>query len=438
MFSYYADLAFRSLRRSPGLTVLMVLAIGFGVAATMTTLAVFRAVSGDPIPSKSSRLFIPQVDVWGPSAQGGKAVLPNALDYATARALMRDHRGTYQSAIYKISPTLQRSDGGGHAMTVDGHAVGGEFFPMLNVPFRFGAGWSRHDDVVRANVVVISQQLNQRLFSGRNSVGRTLDIDGRSYRVVGIMKHWNPQPRFFDVVNSGGFSSTGEDVLIPFNTAISAGITTTGNTQCRSSPEQPGISGLAQSRCAWVAYMVQLDDPAAVADYRHYLNGYAEWLRNRGVTHWAPNNRLRSLPQWLDHMQVVPPDTGVSLLVALGLLLVCLANTSGLLLAKFLRRSGEIGVRRAVGAPRSAIYAQYLTEAGMVGLAGGCLGIALTMLGVMCVHRLLPGDIAPLAHVDVALLMFTILVALLSTLVAGIYPTFRATLVQPTLQLKSG
>jgi putative ABC transport system permease protein len=80
----------------------------------------------------------------------------------------------------------------------------------------------------------------------------------------------------------------------------------------------------------------------------------------------------------------------------------------GLLLAKFLRRSGEIGVRRALGAPRKAIYLQFLTEAGMVGLAGGVLGLALTLL-----------------------------VAVVATVLAGLYPTFRASRVQPAWQLKS-
>jgi hypothetical protein len=57
MFGYYLELALRSLRRNPGLTALMVLAIGFGVAASMTTYSVFRAVSGNPMPWKSSKLF---------------------------------------------------------------------------------------------------------------------------------------------------------------------------------------------------------------------------------------------------------------------------------------------------------------------------------------------------------------------------------------------
>ena len=437
MFAYYLELAFRSFRRSPGLTVLMVLAIGFGVAATMTTFSVFRAVSGDPIPWKSSRLFVPQVDVWGPSARGKGGEPPGALDYATASALMRDHRGTLQSAMYKISPAVLAPDAKGRSVNVDGHAVGSEFFPMLDVPFRYGSGWNRHDDDARANVAVIGRRLNQRLFHGENSVGRTLSIEGRGYRIVGVLEDWNPQPRYFDVVNTGGFSTAGEDIFLPFNTAVDAGIATTGNTGCNKGPDEPGIAGLTHSTCVWISYLVQLDSKEAAIAFKHYLDGYARQLRDSGAVSWEPNNRLRDLPAWLDYQHVVPSDTGVSLLVALSLLVVCLVNTSGLLLAKFLRRSGEIGTRRAVGAPRGAIYAQFLTEAGMVGLVGGCLGLAFTGFGVMCVHRLLPSDIASLARFDVVLLLLTMTLALLSTLLAGIYPTFRATLVQPTLQLKS-
>jgi putative ABC transport system permease protein len=102
MLGYYIDLAVRSLKRSPGLTMLMVLAIGFGVAASMTTYSVFRAVSGDPIPWKSSKLFVPQIDIWGPKArQGGSDTEPpEAMDYNDAIALMRAHRAKYQSAMY--------------------------------------------------------------------------------------------------------------------------------------------------------------------------------------------------------------------------------------------------------------------------------------------------------------------------------------------------
>jgi putative ABC transport system permease protein len=108
-----------------------------------------------------------------------------------------------------------------------------------------------------------------------------------------------------------------------------------------------------------------------------------------------------------------------------------------LLLAKFLRRSSEIGVRRALGAPRLAIYAQFLTEGAVIGLTGGLLGLVLTGIGVASVSLVLPRDIANLAHLDVSLLATTLVVSVLASLLAALYPTFRAARVVPAWQLKS-
>jgi putative ABC transport system permease protein len=183
--------------------------------------------------------------------------------------------------------------------------------------------------------------------------------------------------------------------------------------------------------------MVQLDDATAVQRYKQFLDNYAAEQQQAGRFNWPPNTRLRSLMVWLDHEQVVPPDTKISLYVALGLLLVCLVNVAGLLLAKFMRRASEIGVRRALGAARREIYRQFMIEAGMVGLAGGALGLLLTWIGIAGVGWVLPHDIAALARLDWSLLLTTLGVAIVATMLAGLYPTWRAAAVQPAWQLKS-
>ena len=127
----------------------------------------------------------------------------------------------------------------------------------------------------------------------------------------------------------------------------------------------------------------------------------------------------------------------MSLMVSLGFLLICLVNTVGLLLAKFMRRSSEIGVRRALGATRKEIYVQFLVEAAAIGLAGGVVGLLLTGLGVMGVSLVFEPDIARLATLDVSLILLTMLVAILATVLAAFYPTWRAAQVQPAWQLKS-
>ena len=440
MLGYYVDLAARSLKRSPGLTTLMILIIGFGVAASMTSYSVFRAVSGDPIPWKSSRLFVPQIDIWGPKGHldsTNNNDPPEAMDYTDAVALMRERRAKFQSAMYRVSPSIVPPDASKHPINVGGHAVYSEFFPMLDVPFKFGTAWGADGDAQRAAVVVISGKLNQKLFGGANSVGKTIDIDGKDYRVVGVLDDWNPKPVFYDVVNTGGFTTGQEDVFLPFTRAIDVAMSNDGNTNCSEIPKGSGFVGLQQSSCVWISYMVELDDKAAASAYKDYLDGYFRDQKAAGRFSWPANNRLRDLPAWLEAEHVVPSDTKISLMVALGLLLACLVNTAGLLLAKFLRRSSEIGVRRALGAPRLAIYSQFLIEAATVGLIGGVLGLLLTWVGVHSVSWVLPKEIASLARVDVVLLMLTLAVSVIATMLAGLYPTFRASRVQPALQLKT-
>jgi putative ABC transport system permease protein len=126
----------------------------------------------------------------------------------------------------------------------------------------------------------------------------------------------------------------------------------------------------------------------------------------------------------------------LQLWLALGFLLICLLNTIGLLLAKFLRRSSEIGVRRALGASRLTVFAQYLVEAGIVGLTGGVLGLGIALIGLAVVRRQ-PADYAPLAHMDASMLLATFVLALLSSLLAGALPAWRAMQVTPAIQLKS-
>jgi len=437
MFAYYLDLALRSLKRMKALTGLLILTIGFGVPASMTTWSVFGGVAGDPIPWKSSKLYVPQIDAWGPTVQKNnpdpEKGPPDALTYGDAVGLMRDHRGKLQSAMYMLSPSVVPAKVGEHPFNTMGHAVFSEFFPMVDVPFKYGSGWSAADDESRAQVAVISSKVNRRVFGGGDSVGKTINIDGHDYRVVGVMGEWNPQPRFYDVVNTGGFLSQDEGVLLPFNTTIAADMSNDGNTNCSEAPKETGFVGLQRSSCIWIEYMVQLDSAADAQRFKDYLEGFAR-QRYPG---WAPNVRLRGLMAWLDHEHVVPPDTRISLYVALGLLLVCLVNTAGLLLAKFLRRSSEIGVRRALGASRREIYTQFLIEAGMVGLAGGALGLLLTWLGIVGVGWVLPRDIADLARLDVSLFATTLAVAIVATMLAGLYPTMRAAAVQPAWQLKS-
>ncbi len=434
MFAYYLQLAIRSLKRSSGLTVLMVLAIGLGVSASMTTYAVFRAVSGNPIPDKSSQLFKPQIDNWGPShSDDGEP--PSAMGYTDAMALMRDRAAPLQTVLYPVNLSIVPTDASSQPFLEPGYATYSDFFRMFEVPFQYGTAWPESDDAKHASVIVIGSEVNQKLFGGIDSVGKSIEVGGNAFRIVGVTKPWNPKPRFYDVVNSRTFSDPAQ-LWIPFTRAIDLQIPTYGNRNC-SGQAKPGWEGFLRSQCVWLSYWAQLPDAAAASKYTRYLEGYAAAQQRAGRFHWAPNVRLSNVMQWMDKQHVVPSETEVSMLMAFGFLLVCLVNTIGLLLAKFMRRAPEIGVRRALGASRRAIYAQFLLEAGVVGAAGGVLGLGLTALGVAGIGIVFDPDIAQLAHIDLALLLLTLLVAVACTVIAAFYPTWRASRVQPAWQLKS-
>ena len=150
-----------------------------------------------------------------------------------------------------------------------------------------------------------------------------------------------------------------------------------------------------------------------------------------------PNVRLHDVADWLDYRKVVPQGAKVSLLVSVSFLGVCLVNTIGLLLAKFMRRAREIGVRRALGASRREIYAQFLIEAATVGLTGGVLGLLLTAIGMQGIGLVFSAQIARLAYMDPVLMGLTLAVSVVAALLASLYPTWRAAQVQPAWQLKS-
>lgn len=436
MFGYYLELGLRSLRRNPALTALMVMAIGFGVAASMITWSVFRAVSGNPIPDKSTQLFTPQIDSWGPQ-QNLKGEPPEALNYVDAMALMRTHQAKRQTLLYPVQ--LSVLPGGDRSLPIaaNGYAVYGDFFPMFEVPFLYGSGWNTADDERREAVVVLSAEFNQKLFDGANSVGREVTLEGHDYRVVGVTGHWNPRPRFFALFGGSGPFSDPTDFYLPFTRALDLQIDTAGNNSCRGSLTFTNRNDWLQSNCVWVSPWVELDSAAEVARYRSFLEAYAADQQRAGRFAWAPNVRLRDVMRWLDYEHVVPSESSIALLVSLGFFGICLVNTIGLLLAKFLRRASEIGVRRALGASRREIYTQYLIEAATVGLAGGVLGLLFTAVGVSGVGLLFPPEIARLAHLDLSLVGLTLVVAILATVAAAFYPAWRAAKVQPAWQLKS-
>jgi len=173
-----------------------------------------------------------------------------------------------------------------------------------------------------------------------------------------------------------------------------------------------------------------------VASYRRFLDGYAHEQVALGRYQRPARTALPDVMQYLDQQRVVPSDVRLQVWLALGFFVVCLVNTVGLMLAKFMRRAGEVGVRRALGASRRSVFAQLLTEAAVIGLAGGVGGWGLALLGLAMV-RMQPAASSELAHLDVTMLCTTFVVSIVAALAAGVIPAWRTCRIAPALQLKS-
>ncbi|HUA80033.1 MAG TPA: ABC transporter permease [Dyella sp.] len=439
MFGYYVLMAFHSLKRNKVLTALMILAIAVGIGASMTTLTVMHILAGDPLPGRSAHIFYPQVDP-DPDDQDTHEPL-DVMDFHSAVDLWSAHRAERQALVARADVRVVAPDVDVPALKRQMLATTADFFPMFNVPFQYGQAWSGTDDDKRARVAVISDDLNKKLFGGKDSVGHILRIRDSDMRIVGVLKSWRPSPLFYDV-NGGRFSEGDtasfyqkpEDVMIPFSTGQDINRNHFNPFTCWHVPDQR--SEQRDWPCVWVSLWVQLDDASKVSAYRRFVADYAAQQMALGRFNHAGNTRMRNLMGWLDFNHVVPSDVKLETWLAFAFLIICLFNTVGLLLAKFLHRGGEIGVRRALGATRTAVFAQCLMEAAVTGLLGGFGGWLLTLLGLWIVRRQ-PTAYADLVHLDIPMFLLTFGAAIAATLFAGLLPAFRASRVAPALQLKT-
>ena len=432
MFAYYLDLALRSLRRNKVLTTLMVLSLALGIGACITTLTVLKLLSGDPLPQKSARLFYPQIDPLPLAGYvAGKTRPQDTLTYIDAMNLLHARHAERQVVTALTQAKVTPSERGRKPFFSDGVMTTADFFAMFDVPFQYGGGWSAADENDRARVAVIAGFLNDKLFGGGDSVGKIIRVNEHDYRIVGVLKPWSPQPRFYAHMLGGHNYGNGDAVFMPLLSARADDMNNE-STNCYAVGD---ISKLETAPCMWLGMWVELRSAADAVAYKSFLSNYVRQQMALGRLH-RPEVALPALMPWLRSMQIVPDDVRLQAGLAFGFLLICVVNTVGLLLAKCLRRSREIGVRRALGASRWAIFAQFMVEAGVVGLTGGVLGLVFAELGLWTIRHQ-PAQYASLAHLDLPMFLANFVLALSASLVAGILPAWRACMVAPAPQLKA-
>ncbi|HUN26858.1 MAG TPA: ABC transporter permease [Steroidobacteraceae bacterium] len=440
MLGYYLRLAFKSFQRNPGLTAIMVSAIALGIATCVVTVTVYHAMSGDPIWWKSDRLYAVTMDSWDPAKPFNAhhpELPPPQLSYRDAQAL-------YASEIPKrkaIMSTLGGVISGGTlrstAQPAEARVTSADFFAMFDVPFLFGNGWSASADAGPEPVMVLSRAMNDRLFGGADSVGRTVLWNDRPFRIIGVLDRWLPLPKFYDLT-TGAFNKP-EDVFIPFGWAADLATYPSGDEECWNANIR-SFHELLNSDCLWLQMWVELPDHASRERMQSFIDAYWADQHRAGRFLRARNNRLTPVDRWLAENDVVPDDNRILVALAFAFLAVCLINTAGLLLAKFLGRSALAGIRRALGASRREILVQHLAEVALLALIGAGLGLLLAAFGLWGVHALYAepdrGGYQELAHFDLASIYAAFTLAIVSAAAAGLYPAWRIGRVAPATYLK--
>lgn len=434
MFLYYLRLSALSYRRNPILSTLMVLAVAIGISAYMIVFTLNYTMGGDPIPHKSGQLFHVQLDSGNPNTEADP---PVQLTYIDAMHLQETSRAFRQTATSKFSSIVEPANPEIRPFSVIGRGAYADFFSMFDVPFQYGSGWDSAADRDLQQVVVLSAELNERLYGGADSVGETLEFDGDFWRVVGVMQEWNPVPKFYDI-NNGPFDN-GEEMYIPWRHLVARDLSRAGNTNCWKSIDGTGLEAFLNSECVWIQYWVELRNADEEADYLAYLDNYVSEQKALGRFERPMNNALFDVNEWLVKEEVVPEETRILSMLAAMLLAVCLLNTIGLLLAKFLGKSAEIGVRQALGAHKGSLFIQHVIEAGFIGLLGGLLGLALAGYGLEGVKLLLGNElmVTDWIRLNVPVVIITILLAIVATIIAGLYPIWRACNINPAMHLKT-
>ena len=358
----------RQLLGVPAFTVMALLTIALGIGANT---AIFSAVYGvllRPLPYREAgRLVVTHIS------------LPDAEDVARETGLF-DRTAVWATNLYNLAH-------GSETEQIRGAVVSGDFFPILGVDARLGRTLAPGDR--RTAVAVISTRLwKERLGADTAAIGRTLDLGGDAYTIVGIM------PPEFQV------PSAGMDVWVPLEQALDA------------APSQRRNRALRIFRL-----LGRLPADGTIAQAQDRLSALASRLAAS-----YPDTNAPGVFTLMSLQQRIVGDVARQLVVlqcavALLLLIAC-ANVANLLLARTTARGREVAIRMALGAGRGRVARQLLVESLMLALAGGAIGSLLAVWAVKAVPALV-GDRLPRAT-DIALDMPVLAFALAASIVTGL------------------
>src|SRR5262249_9502797 len=434
-------IAWKSLKRNRALSVLIVSGIALGIAVSTTFATVRHSFAKDPVPGKSAVLYYVRMDSWDPAKPypGPDPTLPpTQLTYRDFSDIIKSDIPVRQSGLFRPGLYVFPDEKVSRPFRELIRLCQSDFFPMFGVPFRYGSGWDKKADAGPEPVIVLSEEMNDKLFGGGNSLGKTRRNGGGHFRVTGVMARWEPSVKIYDLTQNP--IDKPENIYMPFNFLKPMQLRTFGNTDgWGSSGGLSGFDGFLQSETCWIQMWVELPDKAALGRYKDFLTAYVLEQKKHGRFQRPVNNRVSTPQEWMKDQRVVPAETTAMLIVSLLFLAVCAVNLVGLLLGKFLARAGEVGVRRALGASRADIFLQHVVECELIGVVGGAIGLLLSFAALAALNAWLKTTVvnprAAFFHLDVPMVLLSVGLSLAAGLAAGLYPAWRTCRLSPAVHL---
>jgi len=451
MFSYNLQLALKSLKDKPSLTFLVVIAIGIGLGLFTTIQTMGYQTAQIPIPHKSENLFLIQMDNRETSADKVEvqARLVDTTYKDTMNLVNLPIEGVQHTFTWKTFGIANVEDQ--NVTPVNSRALVGthEMFDMFAMPFLYGGAWDKQADESGAGVVVLSKRMNDLMFAGVNSVGQTFRLNTIEMTVVGVLDDWYLTRRFYDRSYSTGRP---DDIFIPYSLALANELPRNAGFDCWENEfDNPRDltrrfqDQLLTSECAWITLWAEIPDNK-LSDYEEQLHNYIDSQRDLGR---FPRETLTFITNLNDQLEYINGRNGFVIVFGIisGLFFaVCLLNAIGILLAKFLRRTKEVSLRRALGAKKSTIVVQHLIEVVIISLMGGVVGLVVAYFGLDGMlniqlyasdYQMKREDLAPLFKLDWVMMRNAFLTSILCTVIASIYPIWRVCKISPASQLKS-